>query len=285
MIQILMNPTANNGKGSDAGEILEGIFKNSEINITNITKINNVAEFVSSFGKNDIIIVSGGDGTMSRFASDVYNLNLQQQIFLYPCGSGNDFLRDVRERAKIENKLVSLNEFIKELPKVTVKGITRYFINGIGFGIDGYCCEEGDKVRATSTKPVNYTNIAIGGLLGKYHPANAEITVDGVTKTYNRVWLAPTMLGRYYGGGMMITPSQDRLNKEKTVSSAVWYGTGKLGILPKFPSVFKGEHVKYTKSFEIRTGHEVKVVFDRPQALQIDGETITDVTSYSVSYK
>jgi len=280
-----MNPSANNGNGRNSGEILEEIFSTSEVNVTDITKIKNAADFVADFDKNDIIIISGGDGTMSRFASDVYDLKLQQQIYLYPCGSGNDFLRDVRERARIENKLVSLNEFIKDLPTVTVKGITRYFINGIGFGIDGYCCEAGDRIRETSNKPVNYTNIAIGGLLGKYHPANAEITVDGVTKTYDRVWLAPTMLGRYYGGGMMITPSQDRLNAEKMVSSAVWYGTGKLGILPKFPSVFKGEHVKYTDNFEIRRGHEVKVVFDRPQALQIDGETINEVTSYSVSYK
>ena len=284
MIQILMNPHANNGQGKDAGEFLEGEFKTSQINVTDITKLKNVQEFVSKFDKNDIIIISGGDGTMSRFASDTYGLELPHQIYLYPCGSGNDFLRDVRERAKIENKLVSLNEFLKSLPVVTVKGITRHFINGIGFGIDGYCCEEGDRVRASSTKPVNYTNIAIGGLLGKYHPANAEITVDGVTKSYERVWLAPTMLGRYYGGGMMITPNQDRLNEEKTVSAAVWYGTGKLSILSKFPTVFKGEHVKY-KTFEVRLGHEVKVVFDRPQALQIDGETISDVTSYSVVYK
>ncbi len=285
MIQILMNPAANNGKGSDSGEILEGIFNNSQINITDITKIKNVTSMVAGFDKSDIIIVSGGDGTMSRFASDIYDLGLTQQIFLYPCGSGNDFLRDVRERAKIENKLVSLNEFIKSLPTVTVKGITRHFINGIGYGIDGYCCEEGDRVRATSNKPVNYTNIALGGLLGKFHPSNADITVDGVTKHYDKVWLAPTMLGRYFGGGMMIAPEQDRLNAEKTVTSAVWYGTGRLGILSRFPTVFKGEHIKYKKSFETRRGHEVTVTFDKPQALQIDGETIKDVLTYSVYYQ
>lgn len=284
MIQILMNPMSNNGKGKESEVSLEEIFGNGQINLTDVTKIKDISSLVSKFDPSDIIVISGGDGTMSRFVADTKKLNLTQQIYLYPCGSGNDFLRDVRERAKIENKLVSLNVFIKSLPTVTVNGITRHFINGIGFGIDGYCCEEGDRIRETSTKPVNYTNIAIGGLLGKYHPANAEITVDGVTKEYKNVWLAPTMLGRYYGGGMMITPSQDRLNPEKTVSSAVWYGTSKLGILPRFPSVFKGEHVKYTKSFEIRTGHEVKVVFDRPQALQIDGETVKQVTSYSVSY-
>ncbi len=47
------------------------------------------------------------------------------------------------------------------------------------------------------------TAIAIKGLLFHYRPTNAVITVDGVTHTYKKVWLVPTMNGRYYGGGMM----------------------------------------------------------------------------------
>ena len=58
--------------------------------------------------------------------------------------------------------------------------MTKYFINGIGYGIEGYCCEEGDKIRATSDKPVNYTAIAIKGLLYKFKPRNATVTVDDV---------------------------------------------------------------------------------------------------------
>ena len=44
----------------------------------------------------------------------------------------------------------------------------RRFINGIGFGIDGYCCEVGDQLKAKSDKPVNYASIAIKGLLFHY---------------------------------------------------------------------------------------------------------------------
>ncbi len=36
---------------------------------------------------------------------------------------------------------------------------------------------------------------------------------------------------------------------------------------------------------DIRTGHEITVEFDRPTALQIDGETITNVTTYTVKAK
>ena len=49
-----------------------------------------------------------------------------------------------------------------------------------------------------------------------------------------------------------------------------------------FPTTFKGEHVKYTKNTSVIEGKNIKVVFDRPTPLQIDGETILDVTEYQV---
>ena len=109
--------------------------------------------------------------------------------------------------------------------------------------------------------------------------------MDGKTHTFKKVWLAPTMHGRFYGGGMMIAPRQERNNADHTVSVSLLFGSGKLKTLMVFPSIFKGEHVKHTEMCQILTGHEITVRFDRPTALQIDGETILDVTEYSVSSK
>ena len=90
-------------------------------------------------------------------------------------------------------------------------------------------------------------------------------------------------MGRYYGGGMMIAPMQDRKNAEKTVSCVVWRGS-RLGTLLRFNSVYTGKQVKYKKAYEVRAGHSVKVVFEKPCALQIDGETFRNVLSYSVTF-
>ena len=49
-----------------------------------------------------------------------------------------------------------------------------------------------------------------------------------------------------------------------------------------FPSIFKGEHLKHTKHAKVFTGKHITVEFDRPVALQIDGETILNVKSYEV---
>ena len=157
------------------------------------------------------------------------------------------------------------------------------FINGIGYGIDGYCCEEGDRQRSKGIgKPINYTSIAIKGLLLHYKPTKATITANGETLSFNKAWLAPTMNGRYYGGGMMATPEQNRLNPNHTVTTMVMYGKGKIGTLAAFPSIFKGEHVNKTKMVKTIVSNRVKVAFDRPVALQIDGETVLNVREYEV---
>ena len=93
------------------------------------------------------------------------------------------------------------------------------------------------------------------------------------------------MNGRFFGGGMMPCPNQDRLNGKGLVSTCVFHDTGKLKTLMIFPSLFKGEHVKNEKFVYVRQGKKITVEFDAPTPLQIDGEVIKDVTKYSIFYK
>ena len=88
------------------------------------------------------------------------------------------------------------------------------------------------------------------------------------------------MKGRYYGGGMIAAPEQNRADGK--VSLVVWHGSSKFKTLMVFPSIFKGEHVKQTKYIEVIKGKEITVKFDRPTALQIDGETVVGVSEYTV---
>lgn len=284
MIYVFFNPLSNNKKGSHAESDLRKIFNGRDVEFVDITTVKNASQEFARMKADDEVVISGGDGTLTRFADDIYDIKPVQKIFLYPCGSGNDFYNDIKGTCQLENKLIPLNKYIESLPEVSVNGIKRHFINGIGYGIDGYCCEEGDRIRAVSDRKVNYTLIALKGLLGGYHPCNAKITVDGVSKVYRKVWLAPTMIGRYYGGGMQITPMQNRLNEEKTVTCGVCHSASVIKILTVFPKIYKGNHVNHTEILEFRAGHDVTVEFERPTALQIDGETIRNVTSYTVRY-
>ncbi len=275
---VLYNPIAGGGKCSETVDRLCSLMKDDELTPVDMTSLEDYGKF---FSENEgPVIVCGGDGTLNRFINDTSDLSIKNDTYFYPSGTGNDFLRDV---CPDTTKPLLINKYIKDLPEVTVKGKTYKFLNGVGYGIDGYCCEVGDELRLKSDKPVNYAGIAIKGLLFHFKPVNAVVTVDGVRHEYKKVWLAPTMNGRFYGGGMMPTPDQDRLSDKKTVSVMIFHGSGKLKTLMIFPSIFKGEHVKKKKYVEVLTGHRIKVEFDRPCALQIDGETVLGVNECSVA--
>jgi len=285
MVYILFNPLSNNRNGTSASTEVKELFRGYETKIEDITKISNAASYVMNLDKEDIVVICGGDGTVQRFANQAYGLKFPQKIYYYRSGTGNDFAHDLENAPKYMDKLIELKKYLESLPVVLINGERKYFINGIGFGIDGYCCSVGDEMRANSLEKINYAAIAIKGCLGKFKPCGGTVTVDGVEKKYKKIWLAPSMIGKYYGGGMMVAPDQDRLNTEKTLTSVVWHRSGKISTLMKFSSIFKGTHVKHKRIVDVRVGHEITVVFNKPQALQVDGETINNVSCYSVIYK
>ncbi len=277
---ILYNPLSGNGGSKARAEELLNVFGDGTVAV-DMTKIESYNELLSDYGEGDALVICGGDGTLNRFANDVSKLDVKCDVLYAATGTGNDFLKDLGKETG--EAPFSVKKYITDLPSVTVKGKKYHFMNGIGFGIDGYCCEVGDKMKAEDPeRPVNYTGIAIKGLLGKFKPANGKVTVDGVEKSYKKIWIAATMHGRYYGGGMMCAPDQDRLAEDRQNTLVVWHGSGKLATLMAFPSIFKGEHINKTKMIDVMKGHEISVEFDHPCALQIDGETVLGVTSYTV---
>jgi len=257
---------------------LDVLFK-EELIFIDITKIKDYKVFLSGLSKGDYLIICGGDGTLNRFINDTEGIEFGGEILYYPNGTGNDF---AHELGKTSNDMpFPVKEYLKQLPYVVVNEKKYRFLNGVGYGIDGYCCEVGDELKKTSEKKINYTMIAIKGLLFHFKPRKAKVTVDGRTSVYGKVWIAPTMNGKFYGGGMMPTPEQDRLDERGMLSTMVFHNSGKLKTLLIFPSLFQGKHVKYEKNIDILTGRKITVEFDRPTSLQIDGETILGVTSYT----
>ena len=279
MIYLLFNPLANSSKGEADARVWAN-ENNVECQYVDLLKTQDMKTFIDGLKKEDEVILTGGDGTLNRFANDVYGMELKVPVYYVKCGSGNDFFRDNEKYVK--DGRIDLRPFLKDLPLITVNGIQRRFLNGIGYGLDGETCKAGDEQKLHSDKPVNYTNIAIKLLLGGYELKKATVTVDGETNTYENVWLASTMKGRYYGGGLMVAPNQDRFADDHKVSVVALYKKSRLITLMRFPSLNKGEHVLKKDWVTVKRGHKVKVSFDKPCALQIDGDVIDNVTSYVV---
>lgn len=280
MTYILFNPMSGIGRAEEAANKLSSDQNGASVKL-DILEIKSFSDFFSTLNEDDHVIICGGDGTLHHFINKAQGIDIKPSVSYMPSGSGNDFARD--RAHKSGDGPIPMDRYIKDLPTVEVNGKKHLFLNNVGYGIDGYCCEQGDLKRAKGSHRINYTTIAIKGVLYDFKPRNATVTVDGITKSYSKVWLAPTLKGLYFGGGMMATPGQDRLDPEKKVSVLVFHGSNRLHTLLMFPKIFTGEHIKFTKHTELLRGNDIEVCFDEPTPIQIDGETILGVRSYKVS--
>lgn len=272
---ILYNPMAGDGSCQKYAECMPIIY--DRVELIDMTHITNYHAFLRDLRKDDVLVIIGGDGTLNRFVNDTDGIEISQEILYLPAGTGNDFAKDLGKDGY--GNPFEITRYLKDLPSVEVKGKRYRFLNGVGFGIDGYCCQVGDELKKIPGKKVSCTAIAIKGLLFHFQARNAKVTVDRKMYAYQKVWIAPTMHGRFYGGGMIPAPEQDRTSGELSVM--LFHGAGRLRTLCVFPGIFKGKHIKHKNMVAVHTGHEITVEFDRPTSLQIDGETILNVTKYT----
>ena len=277
---VLYNPFSSNGAGRKESEKIFEYLKEESIEFMDMSAIpdHDYSLLFDKMDNTDKLVICGGDGTLNRFVNDCDDKFPDVDIYVFPTGTGNDFLRDIVIASPCAPVLIT--QYLKDLPWVEINDKKYYFINNVAFGIDGWVCEIADQQKAKDPgAKANYTKIAISGLLGKYHPCNATVTVDGVTRQYQRVWMAPSMNGRFMGGGMMVAPMQDRSDAERTLTLMMFQNGGRLNIALSFPGVFTGKHIK-NKMAAFCKGHDITVEFDSPRAVQLDGETILGVTKY-----
>lgn len=184
---ILYNPHAGSGRGHEAAYRLNVLLPDDRLLFRDITEIDDYGAIFRSLRDDDRVVIAGGDGTLNRFINDTAQLQIGCHIYYFATGSGNDFLTDIGGKAGDPPQ--PIDRYLQGLPSVYVNGMRRYFLNGVGYGIDGYCCLEGDRQREISTKPVDYAAIAVKGLLFHYKPTSAVITTespDGIPVHFQR---------------------------------------------------------------------------------------------------
>ncbi len=225
----------------------------------------------------DDVIICGGDGTINYFINKINGIKRKSHIWYFNAGSGNDFHKDVDGGGKP----YCIEQYIKDLPQVTVHGKKYLTINGAGCGIDSYACDEGEKKRKRDGKPVNYARQAIKGIMGGFKPFNAKVVVDGKEYDFKNVWLLPVMKGSYFGGGIKAAPNQKRMKDDKLTMVAISKAS-RLRFLMVLGKGFSGKHIKYKKFVKLIRGYDFKVELDRKMPIQIDGELVSDVIKYQI---
>ena len=115
----LNNPLANNGIKPEmqAAELLDA------------TKID-YKSFFAGLAPEDEVVLIGGDGTINHLINAVDCDTLENKVYLFGNGSGNDFLNDIGEKP---GKEILLNPYLKNLPKARVNGKEWKYINNMSW--------------------------------------------------------------------------------------------------------------------------------------------------------
>lgn len=278
MTYILFNPHANNSRGTKGLDAViaaagQRCPKGTPV-LADVTKEDQAA-LLRGMQAEDEAIVCGGDGTLHYLINALDGWVPTAPVYLWRMGTGNDFLRDVMGRSK--EQMVLLNEYLRNLPVGEAGGRRARFLNNVSFGLDGQVCELGEQEKAQRGRTENYIALTLRLILRDFQPMNASVTVDGETRTYERVWVASAFNGRYVGGGKKLAPAQDR--RSDKLCCVVLHSLSRAQALLRVPTILWGGHVKLAQC-DVRFGHEISVTADAPAAINMDGEPLARVTSF-----
>ena len=285
MKYVLYNPLASNKTGEKIAKqfvVTEGLDKTpGDLVYRNITTLDLRFQLASLYPGDDVYIVGGG-GTILRFAQEIRGMEIKNNLYFSPSGAGNDFFNDI---AKPGEKYTRVNDYIKHVHKCEIEGKKRFFLTDVGLGVDGFSCACGEDARAKdSTKEFNYSKAVIDGVLSKYDPCGCSVIVDGGEEEYfENVWVASTMAGTMYGGGVKIAPTYNRLTADY-LELVIFENKSRLGTLMKFPNFIKGTHEGKIKGSHVFRGKRIEVYFTKPRDAQIDGEVFRNVKHYVAEF-
>ncbi|MGM0396129.1 MAG: diacylglycerol/lipid kinase family protein [Bacillota bacterium] len=280
----IVNPTAGSGKTKAyiqfIDEYMTGNDKEYLIAIT--TRPDEATEFVIANPDYRICVAVGGDGTVNEVAKGIL-LRGDGVLGIIPSGTGNDLAQTLSlhtDRNKAMEKV--LNGDVVNIDLGTVRG--DYFFNIASVGFDAWVVRQTDIIKKIVKGKFSYVLGVLAGLV-TYRSKEITIEIDGNTIS-RKATLVAVGNGKSYGGGMKILPmakiDDDMLNVciVKDISN--------LKILFLFPSIFKGEHVKYTKHVEFFNGRDIKVTLRGKHLLNIDGDLFdveNEVVEFSLSEK
>ncbi len=233
----IINPVAGKGATKKMIPIIKEVFQQYEMDIK-ISKYIGDATLIASENKErytDIISV-GGDGTLTEIIDGLigYNGNLG----VLPAGTGNDFARTIQ-----------LPDDTRECLKVILEGETRKvdipkvndhrFINVASFGIDGGIIQDTDKIKQKISGTPAYILGSLKGILG-FNPYHVKIKIDEKMMERDVVLIAVGN-GKYFGGGMFVTPHAEIDDGQLDIVIA--NKTNKVNLIRLFANLFKGTHM------------------------------------------
>lgn len=277
MIYLLYNSKSNHGRALRAARKLKKKFEKKEtVELQDILGISGKEKaFVSTKTKEDGIVLIGGDGTVDQFFNRIYPVEIQCRLFMYASGRGNDLARDYKKHGLFE-----LTHLCNKLPLIKTNGTEQsVFINGVGMGVDSMVCQQ-QRDNAVAKVKESYFKISLR-VFKTFKTYQLDLEVDNKSYHFNNVWFFVCNNGRYFGGGMKITPQAKR--EDDLLDICIVHNIKLWSLLMVFPLVFIGKHIWFRKkSITMLKGKHIIVKPLGCQTLQRDGEVLEGIEQIEI---
>ncbi len=206
MIYIISNPVSGKGKGE---ECLERVYMH--LNDRGAEYVSFISEYAGHSTKLaqvasaqpdcEKVIAIGGDGTFSEV---LQGINLNVPVAFVPAGTGNDFVSGAGLPVNPEEIIdLALSDSVGEFDIMTVNDGRCLNVAGSGFDVDVLIAES--KMRKYLPGKISYMIALITSLLC-FKFSNVTVSVDDGEERKMSVLLLAAANGKYYGGGMPISP-------------------------------------------------------------------------------
>lgn len=268
-ILFIINPIAGGGKAksliSQIEKTMDKYNRNYDILFTKEPKeaIKIAKQNVDNY---EIIVAVGGDGTINEVAKGIISVG-RGILGIVPGGTGNDMAKSLGISMDPEKSLEMLNRgFKREIDIGKVNNSS--FLNITSVGLDAEVIENHNKFKNRIKGVAVYILSAIYTLFN-FKDKDLEIEIDGKLLK-EEIMLFAVGNGKYYGGGMKIIPAA-QVN-DGFLHICIVSGISKLKTMILFPTIFKGNHIKYKKYVRIYKAKEIKIRAKTKISINVDGE-------------
>ena len=227
----------------------------------------------------DCVVSVGGDGTNNEVVNgfirpDGTARRPEARFAFVPMGTGGDFRRtfgfdkDVdRALVRAKGPGVATDVGMLDLTGHDGQGVRRAYLNIASAGLSGIV----DKMVNSTSKALGPLSFAAGSLKGllAFHPYDMTVTVDGTVFHQGQAALVTAANGKFFGGGMQVSPGSDTSDGMlDVVCLPAW---GRAAFVAHAVRLYQGDIRDAPGVTHVR-GREVRMVSREEVLLDVDGE-------------
>jgi diacylglycerol kinase (ATP) len=222
----------------------------------------------------ELLVAVGGDGTVNEIANGIAG-RIGVDLAIVPRGTGRDFVRTYGISHRLDEAIhTAVEGRAREIDLGRARfrswqGETReaYFANIASAGMSGAIAKRANETSKALGGKASYLWATFAVFAG-WQTSEITIQADGEAR-HSPMHLVVVANGRYFGGGMMITPEAD---PDDGVFDVLVIGNlTKRDLLLTLPKTYFGRHLPHPKA-ELLRAATVEIGAEEPLPIELDGE-------------